>query len=199
MPFQPSQTFGFKIHPVRKECEDRQQNTVAERSSQNLEIKKCLEFRYKRKVIAAPTHETTPQSCHRSKRPPMRAPHAGRMTYSCRSPGSRIPPFTGPSCKRVQWHFWRRIHRLQLRAQLRNWPAVKERQTAPNSHLPVKVTGKSEPFDLKRSQSFCQRNPYLRKTIQEFRDGACVSRNISKSLPPAWGSSPPPVDRPCAN
>jgi len=27
-----------------------------------------LKFRYKRKVSAAPTHETIPQSCHRSKR-----------------------------------------------------------------------------------------------------------------------------------
>jgi hypothetical protein len=77
-----------------------------------------------------------------------------------------------------------------LRAQPWKWPAVTEQQTAPNSHLPVEVTDKSEPFDLKRSQSFCQRNPYSRKTIQEFRDGACVSRNIiSKFLPPAWGSS----------
>jgi hypothetical protein len=78
-----------------------------------------------------------------------------------------------------------------LRAQLRIRPTVNEQWTAPNSHLPVDVTAKPEPGNLKPSQSLSQRNPRTRKTIREFHDGTCFSRNISISGPMAWGSSRP--------
>ena len=65
----------------------------------------------------------------------------------------------------------------------------------------VDVTAKPEPGNLKPSQSLSQRNPRARKTIREFHDGTCFSRNISISGPMAWGSSRPPcrADPSCAD
>jgi hypothetical protein len=61
-----------------------------------------------------------------------------------------------------------------LRAQLRIWFAIDKQRTAPNSHLPINVTGKPEPADLKRSPSFCQRNRRPHHAIPEFRgQGVC--------------------------
>jgi hypothetical protein len=71
-------------------------------------------------------------SCHRSERPPhARAPHAGRMTCPGRSPGlrviilARLPGL----CLKSPVAYRRRTHRLQLRAQLRIWPATKANRT----------------------------------------------------------------------
>src|SRR6266404_6426388 len=74
-------------------------------------------------MAVAPFRSTVPL-CHHSGRPPhARAPHAGRMTCSGRSPGSRVivllrlPGLTHKS----PVAFRRRTHRLQLRAQLWIW------------------------------------------------------------------------------
>jgi hypothetical protein len=93
------------------------------------------------------------------------------MTCSGRSPGSRvITPLRLPgSFVKDPVAFWRRTHRLQLRAQLRIWLAVDKQRTAPNSHLPINVIDKPEPTDLKRSPSFCQRNRRPPGAIPEFR------------------------------
>src|ERR1700733_15185359 len=83
--------------------------------------------------------------------------------------GHNPPPPSRAFLLKAQWHFWRRTHRLQLRAQLRIWLAVDKQRTAPNSHLPINVIDKPEPTDLKRSQSFCQRNRRPHHAIPEFR------------------------------
>src|ERR1700726_1678061 len=59
---------------------------------------------------------------------PMRAPHAGRMTCSGRSPGSRVitPPRLPGPCPKSPVAYRRRTHRLQFRAQLRICPAIAE-------------------------------------------------------------------------
>src|SRR6202034_1089696 len=94
-----------------------------------------------------------------AKEPPhARAPHAGWMTCSGRSPGSRVITLLRlPGlCLKSSVAYWRRTRRLQLRAQPRIWLVVRTMTNLTEFSFADCKTSKPEPFYLKRCRNLCQ-------------------------------------------
>jgi hypothetical protein len=127
------------------------------------------------------------QSCHRSERPPhARAPHAGRMTCSGRSPGLRVmtlPRLPGLRPKSPV-AYRRRINRSQLRAQLRIWLAIDESKP---HRIPFADRGDQHPKQehSKLTRVCCQgaKTFALQRALPDFDQRSASRPHAVASLP----------------
>jgi hypothetical protein len=128
--------------------------------------------------------------CHRSERPPhARAPHAGRMTCSGRSPGLRVTilPRLPGRCPNSPVASRRRTNRLQLRAQLRIWPPSRLRKPY---RIPSADRSDQHPKrrHSKPSRLYCQ---WLRPHHRGVDARAPSGTTVISSKGPAAAAAPP--------